>query len=120
MLSRYNGNVTSKDTLVQGVLYVSEDVDNKINLSKYIGRLRILVLQKILRISLTEGKSKVIKNIGTKPEITLDIKRRKLKSFSHAITGKIYALLELIKQCQVRGKRNVRRRKLSWLRNMRK
>ncbi|CAG9836759.1 unnamed protein product [Diabrotica balteata] len=77
--------------------------------------------RRILRISWIQRTSnmEVTRRIGNEAEIILTIKRRKLEYLGHVMKGKKYALLQLIIQGKIRGKRNVGRRKLSWIKNLR-
>jgi hypothetical protein len=61
----------------------------------------------------------VTRMIGNGAEILLTIKRRKLEYLGHVMRGQKYALLQLIMQGKIRGKRNVGRRRIFWLKNLR-
>lgn len=77
--------------------------------------------RRILRISWTERVSniEVTRRVENEPEILITIKKRKLEYLGHVMRGQKYALLQLIIQGRIRGKRSVGRRRLSWLRNLR-
>lgn len=52
-------------------------------------------------------------------EIINTIKKRKLEYLGHIMRGSKYTLLRLIMQGKIKGRRNVGRRRVSWLKNLR-
>lgn len=77
--------------------------------------------RRILRISWMDKviNLEVIGRMGNEPEILRTIKRRKLEYLGHVMRGQRYALLQLIIQGKIQGRRSVGRRKISWLKNLR-
>ena len=56
---------------------------------------------------------------GKEYEVINTIKARKLQYLGHIMRGQRYEMLRLIMQGKIKGKRNVGRRRISWLRNLR-
>ena len=52
-------------------------------------------------------------------DIINSIKKRKLRYLGHIMRGQKYTLLQLIVQAKIYGKRNIGRRRVSWLKNLR-
>lgn len=67
------------------------------------------------KITNTEVLTKMQKEF----EIINSIKKRKLQYLGHIMRGPKYALLQLIVQGKISGKRNIGRRRISWLKNLR-
>ncbi|CAG9835839.1 unnamed protein product [Diabrotica balteata] len=84
--------------------------------------LKTTILNKrILKISWVSHTSNedVRQMINSERLLINTIKRRKTEYFGHIIRGPKYHLLRLIIQGKVEGKKWIRRKKLSWLRNIR-
>lgn len=61
----------------------------------------------------------VIRIIGNEPEVILTIKRRKLEYFGHMMSERKYALLQLIIKGKIQGTRNIGKRRISLLEDLR-
>ena len=77
--------------------------------------------RRVWRISWTERvtNEEVLRRMGVSCEIVNTIKRRKLEYLGHIMRGPKYALLQLIVQGKISGKRSIGRRRASWLKNLR-
>uniref|UniRef100_A0A8D8Q4X5 Craniofacial development protein 2 n=1 Tax=Cacopsylla melanoneura TaxID=428564 RepID=A0A8D8Q4X5_9HEMI len=79
--------------------------------------------RRILRISWTEHitNEEVLRRMGKKRELMSIVKIRKLQYLGHLMRNNSkYALLQVIMQGKVEGKRGRGRRRISWLHNLRK
>ena len=74
-----------------------------------------------LRISGIERKTniEILQKFGKEYEVINTIKSRKLQSLGHIMRGQRYEMLKLIMQGKIKERRNVGRRKISLLRNLR-
>ncbi|CAG9830963.1 unnamed protein product, partial [Diabrotica balteata] len=61
----------------------------------------------------------VLLKMGKECEVIKTIQTKKLEYMGHIMKGKKYSLLRLIIQQKISRKRNVGRRRISWLRNLR-
>lgn len=78
--------------------------------------------RRILKISWTEkiSNTRVLQKLNKEKEIMYTVKRRKLEYLGHIMRNETkYKLLKCILQGKVEGKRNVGRRRISWLKNLR-
>lgn len=77
--------------------------------------------RRILRISWVDKitNEEVIRRINNKPEVLLNIKKRKLEYLGHLMRGQKYTFLQNIMQGKIQGRRNPGRRRMSWMRNLR-
>ena len=79
--------------------------------------------RRILRISWMDkiSNSSVLQQLNKETEIIFNIKRRKLEYLGHIMRNETkYKLLKCILQGKVLGRRGVGRRRISWLKNLRK
>ena len=66
-----------------------------------------------------ETNESVLRRMHKDRELLGNIKRRKLEYFGHMLRGPKYRLLQTIIQGRIEGKREIGRKCLSWLRNLR-
>ncbi|CAH2267357.1 jg27540 [Pararge aegeria aegeria] len=74
----------------------------------------------MLRISWTQKVSNVrgLQRVARSRELLLITKTRKVQYLGHVLRDERYQLFQLIMMGKVEGKRRVKRRKKSWLRNI--
>lgn len=88
---------------------------------KRLESFELWVYRRMLKISWTARvtNTEVMKRINKEMEIIETIKIRKLQYLGHITRGTRYAMLQLIMQGKILGKRSIGRRRISWLRNLR-
>lgn len=89
---------------------------------KRVEAFEMWVYRRILKISWVDHitNDEVLRRIGLQStEVLKTIKKRKLSYFGHIMRGEKYALLQLIMQGKIKGKRGPGRRRISWLKNLR-
>lgn len=89
--------------------------------TKRLEAFEMWVYRRMLRIPWTDKITNidVLRRMGKDTEILFTVKERKLQYLGHISRNQKYGLLQLIIQGKIQGKRNVGRRRISWLRNLR-
>lgn len=103
------------------LLYGMEAWTVKQNDMKKLEAFEMWCYRRILKISWTDKVTniKVLERMKKELEIIHTIKRRKLEYLGHVTRGERYGLLQLIIQGKILGRRNIGRRRISWLCNLR-
>jgi hypothetical protein len=92
-------------------------------MEKKLEAFEMWLYRRILRISWTDKitNETVLRRVGKEREVMYTIKRRKLEYLGHIMRNSTkYRLLKVILQGKVFGKRGIGRRRISWLKNLRK
>ena len=65
------------------------------------------------------SNDEVLNPMDKEVEVLYNLKRRRLQYFGHVLRKEKYRLLQLVMEGKIQGRRRPRRRKTSWIKNLR-